>query len=488
MDAEQIRKLKPVLERFLDRFNDCFARDGTRGHLPEYVRGQLSNLGDKSVAPMANLAGVPPRSLQEFLSLSKWDHGRVRDRLQEILMAERPGPHAVGLIDESSFVKRGEKTPGVKRQWCGVAGKTENCIVTVHLGYAVEDFHCLLDSALFLPEDWAADGKRREEAGIPETMEYRPKWQMALELYDRAAANGVRFEWVTFDEGYGGKPEFLHGLSERHQPFAGEVPRSFSGWLHPPEVTDRPFRRGGHGSGRKVPRVVAGSRRARSVGYLLEHDPELRDQSWEPYRVKDGERGPVVWEAKHALFYAKTNEGLPRGPYHLVIARNVLNRRELKFFLAEGGADRPATVETVLLVGFSRWHIERCFEDGKGEVGLDHYEGRCYTGLIRHLTLSAVSYLFLALVKEDWAEKKSRRLGLPRPRRRGRPGRVLVEGGTHLGATDRRDRPGHRRQAKADSEVAYQPHQEDAGEAAGSWHQAPSNPAVPVGFQLALTY
>src|SRR2546428_6265260 len=176
MDAEQIRQLEPKLDRFLGRFADCFARKDTRAHLGVYVRGQLSNLPEKSVEPIALEAGVAPRTLQEFLSQLKWDEERMRDRVQQVVIAEHAGAHSIGIFDETSDPKKGDKTPGVQKQWCGRLGKVENCLVTVHLGYAVGDFHCLVDGELFLPESWAADRERCREAGIPDTVVYRPKW------------------------------------------------------------------------------------------------------------------------------------------------------------------------------------------------------------------------------------------------------------------------------------------------------------------------
>lgn len=414
MDAKQIRRLKPKLKQFLARFDDCFARKDTRAHLPTYVEGQLSDLPDKSVEPIAVKAGVAPRTLQEFLSQLQWDHDRMRDRLQEIVLSEHGGTNTIGIIDETSFEKQGDKTPGVQRQWCGSAGKKDNCTVTVHLGYACADFHCLLDSELFLPEVWAQDRERCRGAGIPDTMSYRPKWKISLELYDRAVANGLKFDWVTFDEGYGGKPDFLRGLGTRQQRFVGEVPCSFTGWLKAPRVVTRPFHRKGRGRGRKVPRLAAGSRRAQRVDELLKQRP-FRDQPWQRWRVKDGEKGPMVWEVKHALFYPKDENGLPAQPLHLIVARNVLHPAEVKFFVSNAPPETP--VQKLLLVAFSRWRVERCFEDQKGEVGLDHYEGRRYVGLKRHLTLSAVSYLFLARTRQDFRGEKSGADGIPSPYR-----------------------------------------------------------------------
>jgi SRSO17 transposase len=417
MDAEQIRQLEPKLERFLGRFADCFARKDTRAHLGVYVRGQLSDLPQKSVEPIALEAGVAPRTLQEFLSQLQWDDPRLRDHVQEIVRTEHAGAHAIGIFDETSDPKKGDKTPGVHKQWCGRLGKLENCLVTVHLGYAVEDFHCLLDGELFLPEEWAADRPRCRQAGIPDTVVYRPKWQIALELYDRALANGVHFDWLTFDEGYGGKPELLREVSARQQHYVAEVPRSFTGWLKAPRVVTRPYHRGRRGRGRAVPRLASGSRPARRVEALL-NDPALRAQPWQRWRIKDGDKGPVVWACKQTFLTVKDENGLPGARLHLVIARNVLDPNEVKFFVSNAA---PQTgIGTLLLVAFSRWRVERCFQDAKSEIGLDQYEGRRYLGLKRHLLLSAVSYLFLARVRQEGGEKS----GLDRVPTAHRPGGV----------------------------------------------------------------
>jgi SRSO17 transposase len=422
MDAEQIRQLEPKLDRFLGHFADCFARQDTRAHLGVYVRGQLSDLPEKSVEPIALEAGVAPRTLQEFLSQLKWDDPRLRDRVQEIVRTEHAGAHAIGIFDETSDPKKGDKTPGVQKQWCGRLGKLDNCLVTVHLGYAAGDFHCLLDGELFLPERWAADRPRCREAGIADTVVYRPKWRIALELYDRAIANGLQFAWLTFDEGYGGKPEFLREVAARQQNYVAEVPRSFMGWRQPPRVVTRPYHRGRRGRGRAVPRLASGSPPARRVEELL-NDRALRDQPWQRWRVKDGDKGPMVWECKHTFITVKDEGGLPGARLHLMIARNVLDPAEVKFFVSN--APPQTGVGTLLLVAFSRWRVERCFQDDKSELGLDQYEGRRYLGLKRHLALTAVSYLFLARVRQGWGEKPGAD-GVPAPHRAGGVGAVVV--------------------------------------------------------------
>jgi SRSO17 transposase len=404
MDAGQIRSLLPRLAEYLSRFADCFRRRDTREHLSVYVQGQLSDLREKSVEPIALKAGVAPRTLQEFLASYRWDEDGLRRRLQTIVGSDHACPRSIGIIDETSDTKKGVKTPGVQRQYCGVVGKQDNCIVTVHLGYAVDDFHTLLDGELFLPESWADDRERCHEAGIPDDMVYRPKTEIALELYDRAVSNGVLFEWLTFDEWYGVKPQFLRALDNREQKFVGEVHMDFMAWTQPPRVTGRPYRRRRRGRSRRTPRVVAGSRKPLTVADMMRYYRPLREQEWQRYRIKDGEKGPMVWEIKHTLIYPKNEEGLPARPYHLIAARNVLEPTVIKYFVSN--APPGTSVQTMLLVAFSRWRVERCFQDEKGELGMDHYEGRLYQGLKRHMIITAVSHLFLAKVHMDLRGEK----------------------------------------------------------------------------------
>lgn len=392
MDAESLRELVPELMSFVGRFEDCFVDQRCREHLPRYVLGQLSDLDRKSVEPIALKANVPPRTLQEFLSLLSWNHDRMRNRLQQIVATEHAGPNSVGLVDETSFVKKGVKTPGVQRQWCGHLGKVENCAVTVHVGYSQGNFQCLLDGDLFLPESWHEDRERCAEAGIPETVVYRPKWKIALEQYDRALANGIHFDWMTFDEYYGGKPEFRKELSDRKQKWVAEVPKNLTGWLTRPRITTQPHVSGKRSRRHLKPRLVKGEATAKRLDILLKRHPKLRDQPWQRYRFDDREQGPSVWEAKHVLFYP-FDEGLPGKPILLVIARHVLRDGDVKYFLADAPPD--TRTETVLWVGLTRHRVERCFQDQKSDLGLDHFEGRKYIGLMRHLYLTSVSYLFL---------------------------------------------------------------------------------------------
>ncbi|GAF81720.1 unnamed protein product, partial [marine sediment metagenome] len=333
MDAKQIKQLEPMLNKYLSQFDDCFGRIEPVKRLKAYVTGQLSDLQRKSIEPMADAAGLPPRNLQQFLSLHKWDEMHMLDTLQQIVATEHSHPCSIGVFDETAHPKKGDKTPGVQRQWCGHTGKKDNCVVTVHLNYTAGDFHCLLDGDLFLPESWAKDRDRCADAGIPEHMTHRPKWQIALELWDYAIANGIRFEWLSADEGYGKVPQFLFHLDDRGQSYVVEVPVIFTGWLVKPPLLYKEHHDNRMGRKRHFPRLKAKTPSASSVKQLLLHSPVLRQIPWEKFHIKDTTKGPMVWEAKATKFYMK-RDGLPTRAHWLIIARNVEDPNEIKYFVS----------------------------------------------------------------------------------------------------------------------------------------------------------
>lgn len=416
MDATTILEIKPALTRYLHQFDDCFARSQTREHLHTYVQGQLGPLPRKSVEPIADAAGIPPRTLQEFLSLSRWDEAMLRDRLQQAVARRHAHPCAVGIIDEQGIVKKGDKTACVQRQYCGASGKVDNCVVSVHLGYAIPadtgrenaddpGFHTLLDGELYLPkETWHEDRTRCAEAGIPDDVVYRSKHQIALEQYRRAVGNGVRFAWMTFDEFYGRNTGFLREFDAMGQNYVAEAPVDFHVWTTPPQVLHRRHARDINKSGRprRYPRLKVKNNPTVPVQNVLRHSPLLRAEPWMNYYVKEGSKGPMVWQVKHLPVYLKDENGLPASggrPYHLLVARNALNPDEIKYFISN--APQATSVQTLLLVAFSRWKIERMFEDSKMELGMDHFEARKFNAVSRHLLLSCVSHLFLAEFRQQ---------------------------------------------------------------------------------------
>jgi SRSO17 transposase len=405
MTVQQIRGLASRLSDFLNEFCECFVSADTLAHLKEYVKGQISNLPRKSVEPIAKAAEVPPRTLQEFLSLSKWDEDRLRDTVQRIVARDHGEPQAIGIIDESGHPKKGKMTACVQRQYCGASGKVDNCVMSVHLCYASFDgkFRAMLDSDLYLPQDgW--DLTRRQEAGIPDSVCYRPKHEMALEQVRRAVDNGVHFGWISADIWYGEKPSFLQGLQEMGQRFVLEIPKNFMGWLYQPDDADA--------KRSEVQDLVRWSR------------PMVR-QEWTDFHIKTTGMGAMVWEVRSSPFWIKRGQTVV-GPYWLITARDRLDQETIKYFLSSASAGVP--LEVLLHVAFSRWPVERCLEDEKSELGLSHFEVRKYEGVLRHLRITQVSHLFLGRQTLRLAKKKSRGDDLPDPGRDQRiAGRAAVE-------------------------------------------------------------
>lgn len=395
MTPEAIEELGPAFADYLQQFLFCCDYTQTFDLLGLYCRGLLSDLDRKTCEPIALAAGAAPRTVQEFLKDHRWSFAQARTTLQQHVARILPTLPAadlgtVGLHDETGTRKSGRATPGVQRQYCGEVGKLENCIVTVHTGLAKGRYKTLFDADLFLPESWGRDRERCKKAGIPDEVAYRPKWQIALEQLDRALASGITFDWFTFDEGYGDKPGYLQGLTERDVRYVGEVPKSF------------------RCSGR-LPRPGRSASRADD---LVRHSPLFVRQAWQEVRLPRQTLGEQVWQVKAARVWLSWGGGRT---CWLLWARNARTAEE-KYFVSNAAADEP--VERVVRVGFCRWNVEHEIRLSKGELGFRHFEGRSYTALLRHLTLCCLTLTFVAGHVAGLRGEKSGvdgGAGLPRP-------------------------------------------------------------------------
>ena len=386
MTEDQIAGLGPALTQFLGGFRQCFPRLPTFGHWGTYCRGLLSDLARKSVEPLALAGGTAVRTLQEFLTYYAWDQDALLRQTQRRIVTEHlpvPGEKVaddlgvIGLIDETSVPKKGDKTPGVQRQYCGARGKIENCIVTVHLAVKYGAFLAMLDSDLFLPDkSWDRDRQRCQDAHIPEDITYRPKWVIALEQIKQAVANGVRFDWLTFDEWYGGKPEFLFLLEEMGMHYVCEVPANFMCWPTRPKYNSlqAPFA-------------------AKRVDNATAYGKPFRGQEWQTVQLSRQTLCPQTWKIKAAQVYLQ-HDGKPTDrTYWLIVARQV-QTGEVKYFVSN--APPQTALETLLKVAFCRWNVEHAFRLVKTEIGFGHFEGRSWLGLLRHMILCQTMMLFVA--------------------------------------------------------------------------------------------
>jgi SRSO17 transposase len=376
MSGAELLHMSDKLERYLATYDELLSRPENREHFRLFARGQLGDLERKSLEPMADAAKVPPRGLQQFFTQYHWDEDGVRDRLQYNVAQKYGSADGIFIIDETSDGKKGHWTAGVARQYCGASGKIENCIVTVHLAYATGEFHALLDGELFLPECWNPNPQdaeitaKRKRAQIPDGLVHQTKTVLALGQLQRAKRNGVPGRWVSADETYGGKPWWRNAVADEGFWYDVEVPRNTMGWVRAP-------------TGQRTP--------ARTVEVLASAASAWRFKPWTQFKVHETDKGPEIWESKAGRFWEQGDNASEEAQW-LLIARNP-RTGEMKYFLSNAPEDIPLI--TLVRVAFSRWHVERCFEDCKSELGLDHAELRNYRGLHRHLILTAVNYLFL---------------------------------------------------------------------------------------------
>ena len=387
MNYDQLASFEPALASFLEKVRHCFKRDKTFGYLQKYMLGLMADLKRKSIEPIALASGVAVRTLQEFLAFFAWDHDRVEKVLVREVVDRQHGRCSIGVLDASAHAKQGKYTPGVQRQWCGETGKKDNCVIGQHLLYTDNDtqnpFSCVVASDLYLPESWDADRDRCRRAGIPDELTYRPKWRIAIEQLERVMAQGLRFDYVTYDEEFGRVPEFIFELDRLGQKGIGEVPANFRVWVKRPACRSN---RAEHASHR--------------VDKMVSHSPTFYGQSWRKMVIKDTTRGRCLWHVKSAPVYlVEHKDGKAYCPvptdrtYWLIAAWNQ-RTGEMKYFVSN--APVKETLAVLLEVGFSRWHVEKWFERAKQECGFGAFEVRTYTSLIRHWLASRLAMYFLA--------------------------------------------------------------------------------------------
>lgn len=398
MTADQIRSLQPALAALLKHFRPFFKRETTFKHWECYLLGLMADLKRKSIEPIALAAGVAVRTLQEFLAFFVWRHERVTAKLQQLVMDQHASPQAVGVIDASAHAKAGDKTPGVQRQWCGESGKIDNCVVGQHLLYTdnhpSNPFSCLLASDLYLPKSWDTDRPRCKQAKIPAQVVHRPKWRIAIEQVESAIGNGVRFNWLTFDEEYGGAAPFWFELDRLGQRGVGEARPNFRCWPRLPHCHS-----------------LQSAHAPKRVDNVCRFSPLFTEQSFRRVKIKDTTRGPTVWEVKSARVHLaqtspKSHElSTPTDRlYWLIMARQPLSD-EIKYFISNASAG--VEVEEMLTAAFARWQVEKWFERAKQEAGFGAFEVRTYTSLIRHWLCSALVMYFLSAQTQRLRGEKS---------------------------------------------------------------------------------
>ena len=397
MDVQELRRLKPELDLFLERYAPLFGRDEARDHARRFVQGLLLGGDRRSVENIAEaIDGCVVRSLQKFIAQSPWRDDELMEELQRHVSEVLGDPDATLNVDETGFPKKGTKSVGVKRQYAGCLGRTDNCQIGVCVNYRSAAGHTLIDRRLFLPEEWASDRVRREEAGVPEAVVFRTKPELGLEMVRQALERGMPFRWVTADGVYGDSPTFVQGVRQLGKWYVVDTSADARVWLSEPEVIPAGTRRRGRPT--TQPRVATKPERVDEVV------ARLPAKAWKRIVVAEGSQGPRHFEYA-SLWVWFSEGGLPSGRERLLVRRSPGQQAEVKCHRSNAPAE--VAPEKLAQVRGGHWSVEQSFEAAKGECGLDEYETRGWAGWHHHTALSLLTLWFLGLQKQRLGEKRA---------------------------------------------------------------------------------
>lgn len=367
MNVATVEEWANGLEMVEERISSRFKRAEPRARATSYMRGLLSQIPRKNGWQLAEEVGEQtPDGMQRLLNAAVWDVEGVRDDLRDYVIEGLGTPSGILVIDDTGFLKKGTQSAGVKRQYSGTAGRVENCQIGVFLSYASEQGHTLIDRALYLPKEWAADHARRKKAHIPDEIVFHTKPELARQMLERTLNAKVPCQWVTADSAYGGDRRLRLWLEERKQWFVLGIPKNEPLWS-------------GFQQQRADERVAA-----------------IATDTWQTLSCGEGAKGSRLydWALVPLPRFAQEADVL-----HGLLVRRSLEDEELAYFVVFAPVNTP--LQLLIRVAGQRWTIENCFEMGKAEVGLDDYEVRHWTAWYRHITLSMLALAFLVMTRQQ---------------------------------------------------------------------------------------
>jgi SRSO17 transposase len=337
-----------------------------------------------------HLGEASPDGVQRLMNAARWDADAVRNDLRAYVTEQLGSAEAVLVVDETGFLKKGTHSVGVKRQYSGTAGRIENCQIGVFLAYASPAGRTFLDRELYLPKEWAEDEGRRKRAGVPETVPFATKPELARRMLARAFEAGVPAGWVTADCVYGNDRRLRLWLEERQQPFVLGIGGNESLWVET----------------KWGPMQIAAAE-------LVSNAPQ---QAWERHSAGAGAKGPRLYDW---LLLPLLQRSGPAWQHALLARRSLKAPHEMAYYIlfARRGVELPEIVP----VAGRRWAIEESLESAKGEVGLDQYEVRRWEAWYRYITLALLAHAYLAVLKSRASSGEKGGNPSPRPAG-GRPG------------------------------------------------------------------
>jgi SRSO17 transposase len=406
MDARKLTKLRKDLTSFLDDVAGTLGHPRRRRWCDVYLRGVLLNGHRKSVEPMAaRLKAIEQgdedyeQALQQFLNQSPWDEQALLDGLHAWI-GRQFGRDGFLIIDDTGFPKQGEHSVGVARQYTGTLGKVASCQVAVTLQFATGAQVVALDARLYLPEAWTNDRERLTNAGVPDAVDYQPKWQMALAMVRRAVANGLSGV-VLADSLFGTVTEFREQLARDGRTYCVGIDSTLKviaadadlGPVPPPSGTGRPPTRPSE--------VRAGAKSPNVKGWAVDRESDFRSVTW-----REGSKGKMTgrfaaWRVRPAHKLSAGKE--PLAACWLLVEWPAGDAQPAKYFFSNMPA--KTSLKRLVATAKSRWWVEHSYRELKDELGLDHFEGRSWRGWHHHVVLVLMAYAFLQDVRRRRPQK-----------------------------------------------------------------------------------
>jgi SRSO17 transposase len=395
------------LERWLAPFLSGLGHKARRRMCPAYIAGLIGPGDRKSIQPMAAKADdISYDRLHHFIGAGVWDSAPLEAELWQQADALVGGEDSWLIIDDTTLPKKGRSSVGVAPQYASTLGKTANCQTLVSLTLAKDEVPVMLGLRLFLPESWTSDPVRMSQAGVPEEHRLpKSKPEMAIEEIDRVRVAGVRFGCVLADAGYGLSGPFRHALSERRLTWAVGIPGRQK--VYPADVT-LTFPVTGHGRPRQrhIPNSIS-----------VAAQTMLESAKWRQVSWRRGTKGRL--SARFAAIRVRVADGEPQrigttGGQHMPgeevwLVGEHRSSGERKYYLSNLSADTP--IKRLAGAIKARWICEQAHQQLKEELGLDHFEGRSWTGLHRHALMTMIAYAFLQSRRLATAGRKKKSLG-----------------------------------------------------------------------------
>lgn len=398
------------LKGFHEQFADCFQRSESREHFFNYMSGQFSELERKSIEPIAlAIKDGNIRALQRFVSDAPWDDDKMITNYRSLVIEDLGSPEAAMIFDESGFVKKGQDSIGVARQYCGSIGKVENSQVGVFTAYVSENGYALIDKRLFIPKCWFEDDylSRREKCKLPVDSSFRTKPELAVEMLKSIREENILpFKYILADSLYGTSPDFIEAVEAMtDKTYMVSIPRDIRCWLKKPMTIKKNYRWRGQNLTKTM--LAEGEKDSLTVEQLAKN---TNDYFWYRRQVSEGTKGPIIYEFTRRLV-TLSNGGLPAKEVWLLIRRTLGDDPEYSYFISN--ASSSARLKTLVWLSGLRWAIEQCFEETKTELGMDQYEVRKFPGWHHHILTCMLAHFFLWHLKIRLGKKSTFYYTLP---------------------------------------------------------------------------